>query len=87
MDYDGAMKPLKGKEGNNWNSFPNSQTAFLGPQLWEKKISMSNVDQDFKNWQGYRYVVQWFSQFLYLDKSPVLISEEVHLFEMENAEI
>ena len=54
MGYENAMKPTKGDEGNVFNNFPNPQTAFLGPQLWEKKISMSNVDQEFKYWQGYR---------------------------------
>ncbi len=54
MGYEAAMKPTKGGDEGNVFNIPNPQTAFLGPQLWEKKISMSNVDQEFKYWQGYR---------------------------------
>lgn len=45
------MKPGKEDEGA-WSTNP--QNAFLGPQLWDRKLSFSKLDQDLKR-QNYRY--------------------------------
>lgn len=43
----------KGIEEMTWPKNP--QTAFLGPQLWDRKLSFTKMDQDLKS-QSYRSV-------------------------------
>ena len=43
----------KQKAIDDWGNAPTPQAAFLGPQIWDKKISMSAIDNEMGWNQGY----------------------------------
>jgi len=43
----------KAKELEDWGTSPTPQSAFLGPQIWDKKISMSAIENEMGWNQGY----------------------------------
>ena len=42
----GPMDHLKHKMMDSWDQVPAPEAAFLGPQLWDKKISMKMFNND-----------------------------------------
>ena len=44
--HHGPMDHIKHKMMDSWDQAPAPETAFLGPQLWDKKISMKMFNND-----------------------------------------